>query len=110
MDAFTFFKNSNEKLIEVTAATGLTADNDMWRSLQAADINNDGDMDFVAGNMGLNNKYHTTREMPMWLYAKDIDTNGSADLVLAYYIKNNKGKYELFPGLDRTSLLIKSLQ
>ena len=99
-----FFKNNNGKLTEVTAATGLNNDNGMWRSLQAVDIDNDGDMDYVAGNMGLNNKYHATPQMPIILYTKDIDKNGSEDLILAYYIKNNGGKYELFPGLDRNQL------
>ncbi|HEY6977253.1 MAG TPA: VCBS repeat-containing protein, partial [Chitinophagaceae bacterium] len=99
-----FFRNDNGILTEVTATTGLTANNGMWRSLQAVDIDNDGDMDYIAGNMGLNNKYHTTPEMPMMLYEKDMDKNGSADLIIAYYIKNNEGKYELFPGPDRNQL------
>jgi hypothetical protein len=99
-----FFKNSNGKLIEITAATGLNTDNGMWRSLQAVDIDNDGDMDFVAGNMGLNNRYHTSAEKPMMFYAKDVDKNSTADLIPAYYIKDKDGKYELFPGVDRNQL------
>src|SRR6266542_3647916 len=99
-----FFINSNEKLTEVTDATGLNADNGMWRSLQAVDVDNDGDLDYIAGNMGLNNKYHTSAEMPVMFYAKDVDKNGSEDLIPAYYIKNNDGKYELFPGMDRNQL------
>ncbi|MEO8568225.1 MAG: VCBS repeat-containing protein [Ginsengibacter sp.] len=97
-----FFKNNNGRLTEVTANTGLKNMNGSWRSLEAADLDNDGDIDFVAGNMGLNNKYHPTPERPYWLYAKDIDGNGSIDLIPAYYIKNNEGGYELFPGIDRT--------
>src|SRR6266496_2420098 len=99
-----FFINSNEKLTEVTDATGLNADNGMWRSLQAVDVDNDGDLDYIAGNMGLNNKYHTSAEIPVMFYAKDVDKNGSEDLIPAYYIKNNDGKYELFPGMDRNQL------
>jgi enediyne biosynthesis protein E4 len=92
------------KLVEVTNSTGLKTENGMWRSLQAVDIDNDGDIDYVAGNMGLNNKYHSTAERPMMFYAKDMDKNGAVDLIPAYYIKNGEGKYELFPGIDRNQL------
>ena len=97
-----FFKNKNGKLEETTSGAGLTGMSGLWRSLQAVDIDKDGDIDFVAGNMGLNNKYHATEQQPYMLYAKDIDGNGSVDLVPAYYIKNNEGRFELFPGIDRT--------
>ena len=97
-----FFENKNGRLVEVT--TGLKTGNGMWRSLQAVDIDNDGDIDYVAGNMGLNNKFHPTTERPVMLYAKDMDKNGSIDLIPAYYIKNNEGKYELYPGVDRNQL------
>lgn len=99
-----FFENKNGRLVDVTAATGLTAGNGMWRSLQAADIDNDGDMDYVAGNMGVNNKYHVTPEKPMVFYAKDMDRNGSLDLIPAYFTKNRQDRYELFPGIDRNQL------
>lgn len=97
-----FFKNIRNQLQEVTESTGLTNTNGLWRSLKAADMDNDGDIDFIAGNMGLNNKYHASHEQPMMLYAKDIDANGSIDIIPAYYIKNDKETYELFPAIDRT--------
>lgn len=73
-----------------------------WRSLSAADLDNDGDLDFVVGNMGLNNKFHPTPERPYCLYPKDIDAKGTIDLIPAYYIKQDDGTYDLFPGIDRT--------
>jgi enediyne biosynthesis protein E4 len=99
-----FFKNENNKLTELTDAPGLTGMNGLWRSLQQADIDKDGDTDYIAGNMGLNNRYHITADKPMFLYAKDIDKNGFDELIPAYYIKKNDGQYELFPGLDRNQL------
>ncbi|MFM2359105.1 MAG: hypothetical protein RLY16_1098 [Bacteroidota bacterium] len=99
-----FFKNQNNKLIEVTDATQLTEMHGMWRSLQQADIDRDGDMDYIAGNIGLNNSYHIVASKPMFLYAKDIDRNGFTDLIPAYSIKNNKGAYAVYPGLDRNQL------
>lgn len=102
--ALRFFENNNNKLIEVTGATGLAATTGLWRSLQQADVDGDGDMDYIAGNMGLNNRYHITAGRPMFLYAKDMDKNNFDELVPAYFIKQNDGKYELFPGLDRNQL------
>lgn len=96
-----FFKNDNGRLKEVTAATGLDNQAGMWRSLAIADIDKDGDMDIVAGNLGLNCIYHTTPDRPMELYAKDLDGNGSVDPVFFYYIKNREGKLKPYPAISR---------
>ncbi len=99
-----FFKNVNNKLIEVTEQTGLSDMIGLWRSLQLADIDKDGDMDYIAGNMGLNNKFNIAPGRSVMLYSKDMDKNGYADLIPAYYIKDNDDNYKLFPGLDRNEL------
>ncbi len=99
-----FFKNRNGKLEEVTDSTGLKGDYGLWRSLQAVDINHDGNIDYVAGNMGWNNDYHLSAERPLRFYAKDMDHNGIIDLIPAYYIKNSQGEYKLYPDLDRNQL------
>ena len=95
-----FFSNTNGKLEETTGYTGLKNTNGMWRTITAIDIDHDGDMDLIIGNMGLNNKYHVSAEHPFTLYAKDFDGNGTVDPIAAYYIKNNENKYELFPAID----------
>ena len=102
--AVRFFKNSNGKLKEITEQTGLTSNNGMWRSLIAADYDKDGDVDLIAGNLGLNCEYHVSVTEPMQLFALDMDGNGSIDPVFLYYIKDNDGKKHLFPGLSRTTL------
>ncbi|HET7898354.1 MAG TPA: VCBS repeat-containing protein, partial [Flavisolibacter sp.] len=96
-----FFKNNGGRLTEITAATGPGPMNGMWRSLAAADIDRDGDMDFIAGNLGLNCTYQATPAQPMELYAKDLDGNGSIDPVFFYYIKDESGAKRLFPGISR---------
>lgn len=99
-----FFENNNGKFTEVTKQTGLENMNGQWRSLQAADIDNDGDLDFIAGNLGENNNYHIQPERPLKLYAGDFDGNNSTDIIPAYFMKDNSGKYDLFPALDRAQL------
>lgn len=96
-----FFKNSQGKLIDVTAATGLTQMNGMWRSLSASDIDNDGDMDLVAGNLGLNCEYKVSPQEPMQLFATDFDGNGSIDPFLFYYIKAKDGIKYSYPAVSR---------
>ncbi|WP_276500986.1 VCBS repeat-containing protein [Terrimonas pollutisoli] len=95
-----FFKNRSGSFEEVTNETGLFNTNGMWRSLAAADIDNDGDTDFVAGNFGMNCKYRVLPQKPMVLYAKDIDGNGSIDPVLGYYIKDDESKSTLYPSVS----------
>lgn len=96
-----FFSNSNGKFTEVSANTGLPATNGQWRSLQAEDLDKDGDVDFVAGNLGLNNYYRASGDFPIKLFAKDLDGNGSIDPVMAYYRINAQGKKELYPAISR---------
>jgi hypothetical protein len=99
-----FFKNDHGKLKEVTEETTLAAINGMWRSLVASDIDGDGDIDIVAGNLGLNCEYKVSAEQPMELFASDIDGNGSIDPVLFYYIKDNGGRKNLYPSISRSVL------
>jgi hypothetical protein len=96
-----FFKNDHGKLQEVTASTGLDQMDGMWRSLAVADIDNDGDADIIAGNLGLNCNYNVSKDQPMQLFAKDMDGNGSIDPVFFYYIKSDDGKKHLYPAISR---------
>ena len=96
-----FFKNVNGRLINSNAATELSQMNGMWRSLMATDMDNDGDIDLVAGNLGLNCDYKVSSTEPMQLFAADLDGNGSVDPVLFYHIKSEDGKRYLYPSISR---------
>ncbi len=99
-----FFTNTGSKLSEITANTGLQNINGMWRSLAAADIDGDGDTDFVAGNLGRIAGITSSPQYPMQLYAADIDGNGSIDPVMFYYIKDENGNRQLYPSISRDHL------
>jgi len=84
----TFFKNSGGKFTKV-ANTGLEEFSGWWNSIVGGDFDNDGDIDYVAGNLGLNNGYQANKEFPLSIYANDFDKNGSVDAILACYIKES---------------------
>lgn len=96
-----FFKNNHGKLEEVTSNTGLTQMNGMWRSLAVADVDKDGDMDIIAGNLGSNCIYHVSPDEPMQLFAKDLDGNGTIDPIFFYCIKDKDGKRRPYPAISR---------
>lgn len=96
-----FFKNNHGVLQEITSNSGLSQDNGMWRSLAIADIDNDGDKDIIAGNLGLNCTYDVSDKQPMQLYAKDLDGNGSIDPIFFYYIKDKDGVKRPYPAINR---------
>ncbi|MEP7375679.1 MAG: VCBS repeat-containing protein [Chitinophagaceae bacterium] len=97
-----FFKNDHSRLKEVTDSTELTQMNGLWRSLVVSDIDNDGDADIIAGNLGLNCIYKVSRKEPMELFATDLDGNGSIDPVPFYYIKDKDGIRRSFPAISRS--------
>ena len=55
-----------------------------WFSIETDDLDNDGDMDLILGNLGNNYKYHATAEEPFKVFTKDFNNSGSTDIVLSY--------------------------
>ena len=54
-----------------------------WNRLCVADIDQDGDLDIIAGNLGLNYKFHASKDKPFHIYTNDFDYNGTVDVFLA---------------------------
>lgn len=68
-----------------------------WNRIASADLDNDGDLDFVIGNLGLNTPLKATAEQPITLYYDDFDQNGRFDPFIAYF---NQGKAFPLAGRD----------
>ncbi|MEM9918744.1 MAG: VCBS repeat-containing protein [Bacteroidota bacterium] len=83
----TFYKNEEGRFEDVTKQTGLTNTSGWWNSLVAADFDDDGDMDYLAGNLGLNSRYRASADEPVCIYAKDYDKNGRIDPVLCHFVE-----------------------
>jgi hypothetical protein len=77
------FKNSSERYGLDKETRGL------WWSITASDLDNDGDDDYIIGNLGKNNKFKASKEHPFKVYANDFDNNGTNDVVLAKFYKDD---------------------
>ncbi len=82
------FENTNGKLKSASQSLGLANTKGWWFSLKEMDVDNDGDMDFVAGNIGLNHKFKTSKEKPFTVFCEDFDSTGTMDVVLAFHQDN----------------------
>lgn len=83
------FINDGSKLTRSTPET-LAKITGWWNVIHAVDIDSDGDMDFVAGNHGLNSRFKASESEPIALFVKDFDSNGTLDPILAKYMADGK--------------------
>ena len=81
----TFMKYDGAKFTNTTRQTGLKDTEGWWYSIEANDLDNDGDVDLIAGNLGKNYKYQTSVTEPFEVFYNDFDENGQKDIVLSYY-------------------------
>ncbi|MDF1699374.1 MAG: VCBS repeat-containing protein, partial [Saprospiraceae bacterium] len=81
----TIFINESGQFVNKTDFYGLEKSAGWWYSVTAEDFDQDGDVDIVAGNLGLNYKYQASEEETFDVYASDYDKNGKLDIVLGYY-------------------------
>ncbi len=58
----TFLKNNDGQLQPETHIEKL---NGLWNCIEMADLDNDGDLDFILGNIGLNYRYSFTENFPL---------------------------------------------
>lgn len=78
----------------------LTEKKGWWNFALPVDIDNDGDLDIVAGNLGLNSRLKATSAEPVTMYYNDFDENGKKEQVLTYFLNGkeipfaNKGELE----------------
>jgi len=79
------FRNTGSTFMEITEQAGTSDLKGLWCSITPADVDNDGDMDYVAGNIGWNTRFRRpSKEMPIRLHSADFDDNGSVDPIVTY--------------------------
>lgn len=78
---------SGKKMTDVSADWGLDKSNGWWCKILPADVDGDGDTDFIVGNMGNNSQFKATGQQPLVTYAGDFNGDGKLDPLLTWYIQ-----------------------
>ena len=81
--AVTIFKNNGANLERLFNTEGLGKTAGWWNSILPIDLDDDGNMDFVVGNWGLNSKFSASQEEPLALYIADFDQNQTIEHIFA---------------------------
>ncbi|MHA8065953.1 VCBS repeat-containing protein [Aquirufa sp. ROCK2-A2] len=90
------FVNQKGKLSQEDSAD-LKDVNGLWTSIRSADLDKDGDLDLVVGNMGKNTLLRADEKHPVDIIHGDLDDNGVYDLFPFVYFQNEKKNYESYP-------------
>jgi hypothetical protein len=97
----TILRNEEGKFMKVdNTDNGLNYSSGWWWCVDSMDIDNDGDPDYVLGNIGHNYKFKASEQAPLEVYIHDFNDNGKDDFVIGYH---QDGK--IFPTVDRSRTL-----
>ncbi|MEN8202170.1 MAG: VCBS repeat-containing protein [Bacteroidota bacterium] len=79
------FRNNRNSFTEVTEQAGLDTTSGWWNCISTVDLDQDGDLDLVAGNYGLNSMLKASTDEPVDMYVNDFDGNGTPDQIICSY-------------------------
>jgi len=109
----TVFLNDGKKLTKLSN-NSLAKTNGWWNCIVAEDFDNDGDIDLLAGNWGLNTRLKASQNEPLKLYNADFDVNGTLDPIITYFYKGVETPFaskdeitKQLPGLNKKFLSYK---
>jgi ASPIC and UnbV/FG-GAP-like repeat len=104
----TFLHNEHGKYSNTNKTSGIETQTGWWNSINAGDFDNDGDVDYVVGNLGLNSFYRASTERPVSIRANYFDANDSYDAIPSLYLPattdENAAWYE-YPAFGREDMI-----
>ncbi|WP_435357396.1 VCBS repeat-containing protein [Emticicia sp. SJ17W-69] len=80
----------NERGRTLTLKETIKDSEGLWNCLKPADIDGDGDIDFIVGNIGENNKLKTSVQNPATLTVNDFDKNGTVEQIISCVTEDGK--------------------
>ncbi len=86
----TVYRNEAGRLVDRTDDTGLANTSGWWNSITGGDFDDDGDVDYIAGNWGLNTRFKASEEAPLRVIAADFDVSGTFDPLLTESTGDNE--------------------
>lgn len=85
-EALKVLENHNGKFL----LKNLPIPSGLWNSIELSDLDKDGDLDIVAGNLGLNSKFKASEKKPLRMYYSDFDKNEKNEQAITYYTWDQK--------------------
>ncbi|OLY91565.1 Repeat domain-containing protein [Cnuella takakiae] len=77
-----------KKLSDITAKWGLEKTGGWWCKILPADVDKDGDVDFIVGNAGTNSQFRANEQEPLITYAGPFAPDGSIVPLMTYYVQH----------------------
>ena len=96
-NSIVLMKNDSGKKLVPDIIPEIESKHGLWYSLAAADLDGDGDEDYVAGNLGENHRFALDEIHPLKLYAIDLEPDGIIDPLITSFYENNEGKMTEYP-------------
>jgi len=90
-------KNNKGKELVNANIKGFEDYHGLWYSLAAGDFDNDGDEDYIAGNLGENNRFNINKRYPLSLYSIDLDMDGVIDPLTTAWWRDKNDKMTEYP-------------
>ena len=90
------FRNTGISFTEISSEYDFSKLSGWWYSIANGDFNNDGQLDYLIGNIGENIKFKASEKEPFHIFTNDFDNSGDQDIVLSYYYNG-----ELVPSRGR---------
>jgi enediyne biosynthesis protein E4 len=76
--------NENGSFRDISTDAGLANTEGFWHTVLAKDLNNDGLIDFILGNDGLNSRFRPGSDSPLMMYVNDFDLNGTIEQIICW--------------------------
>lgn len=73
------------QFVDHTKESGQEKSNGWWNRVVASDLDNDGDVDLVVANHGLNSRFRASTDKPIHMYVSDFDANGTVEQIITMY-------------------------
>jgi hypothetical protein len=86
----TIFRNEKGRSFKSTADSLALRTSGWWNAVKPADLDGDGDTDFIVGNLGRNTRIPAGRAHPAELYVNDFDGNGTVEQIISCYTEDGK--------------------
>jgi len=106
----TILKNNQGKSFLIHESEELKSKVGWWNSVASGDFDNDGDIDYIFGNNGLNTLLKASNKLPVSIYAKDFNNDGFFDAIPTVFYKDTEGDRKEFPFNTRDDLAKQFIQ